>query len=195
MTRTTRPAKPYSPIKRPKKLPDLRSLIDEQHINLLPYRDWQPLWSWVYVERNMPYPDHHWLNVCRADGFEAAMRRLYMTASLHATYASTLVRSFWAVYTGGGLLPGAKVKCQPEPAITKFEREVNAYRFDEVVNGIDRQSLAFPVYFWGLRVETLDELENILYIRREAIAHYPDPLAADSLTLINLLPKQIKRQP
>jgi hypothetical protein len=117
-----------------------------------------------------------------------------MTAALHATYASTLVRTFWAVYTGGGVLPGTKHDCKPEPAISPFERKLCVDRLDEVIDEIDRHNLTFPVRIWGLQVETLAQMEQILKTRREAIAHYPDPLAADSLMLINLLPSQLKKQ-
>jgi hypothetical protein len=182
--------------KQPRKLPNLREQINEQHITLLPFRDWQPIASWVYTEQTMPYPDHHWLNVCRAEGFEAAMRRLYMTAALHATYASTLVRTFWGIYTGGGLLPGTKHDCKPEHAlaVSGLGRVLGIDRFETVVKEIDRHNLSFPVRLWGLQIDTLDQLDEILKTRREAIAHYPDPLAADSLMLINLLPSQLKKQ-
>ena len=194
MSYSTRHRMSSTSIKQPRKLPNLREQINEQHITLLPFRDWQPLASWVYTEQTMPYPDHHWLNVCRAEGFEAAMRRLYMTAALHATYASTLVRTFWAVYTGGGVLPGTKHECTPAPKISSLDRVLGIDRFETVVKEIGRLPLTFPVRFWGLQIETLAQLEDILKTRLEAIAHYPNPLAADSLMLINLLPRLLKKQ-
>lgn len=186
----TRPSRTYMPAKI--KMPDLASLIDAQSMNLLPFREWQPMPEWEHDLASCPTGDRHWLNTCRHHGFDRAIQSVRMFASMPGFHQSKHVRTFWAIYSGGANLPGSKLFCRPDPDPTPAERQAMRDEVQKLWDGLEVET--FPCTFRTTARESGDceyvsypHLLHTFRSRYEAIKFYPAPMPAECFAFIRLL--------
>ena len=174
-------------------LPDLGSQIDPQSMNLIPFRDWEPMVEWTHDLASCPTGDRHWLNCARHHGFKRAIESVRLYAAIPGLNQSRHVMTFWAIYTGGANLPGTKTLfCRPDPDPKPADRQEWLDEINRLWEQLEVES--FPCIFQTSKSSSGDyeyvSFEHLLHTFRTrfaAVKSYPGHMPAECLAFIRLL--------